>query len=190
MERLKTTFFEDPTVVYAILAFVELLLAAVWFSRRDGRSALRLLYPLLAGLLVFAVARLVVTDREYLTAAMHEIAADCAAGRVDAAGRYLDAQAQVDLPPPYGGTNLNREQALAVGRKAIKALGVDDVRFTKLTVNVENDAAVVHAATLIRFRKAPGEGGNTSLIWDLEWVERPDGWRIVRVKSPRFGIEW
>ena len=115
METIKTVLFEDPTSLYVLLGVVELVLLAMWIKRRTRAWAVRLAIPTAVAVAIFGLSALVVTDREYITRAMHEIAADCGAGSVEAAGKYLDAAAIVDLPDPYGGGELSRDKALVGG---------------------------------------------------------------------------
>ena len=189
MEAIKVVLFEDPTSLYVLLGVVELFFLVMWIKRRTRAWAVRLAIPMAVGLAVFGIATLVVTDREYITNAMRDIAADCEAGSVEVAGTYLDATAIVDLPDPYGGMELGRAKALSAIRLALKVTRVREVRYLRLTVEVNGEKAKVHASTLVQFGRSTGDGGATGLIWNLEWVETPDGWRIVRVHKPEFGVD-
>jgi len=189
MDTIQSVLFEDPTSLYVLLGVVELIFLVMWFKRRTRAWAVRLAVPAAVAAALFALSSLVVTDREYITNAMHEIADDCGAGSVEAAGKYLDAAAIVSLPDPYGGEQLTRDKALAGGRLALKAMRVRHVRYVRLTVKVDGEKATVNASTLIQYGRSTGEGGATGLIWDIEWAETPDGWRIMRVHKPRFGVD-
>ena len=189
MEAIKVVLFEDPTSFYVLLGVVELLFLAMWIKRRTRAWAVRLAIPVAVALAIFGISRLVVTDREYIANAMREIADDCGAGSVETAGTYLDAAAIVDLPDPYGGVELSRDKALAGGRLALKAMRVREVRYIRLAVDVDGEKAKVHTSTLIQFGRSTGKGETTGLIWNLEWAQTPDGWRIVRVHKPQFGVD-
>jgi hypothetical protein len=190
MDTIKVVLFEDPTSLYVVLGVVELFFAVMWFKRRTRAWAMRWAITVAVGLAVFGLAALVVTDREYVIDAMHEIADDCEAGSVQGVGKYLDADAVLDLPEPYGGVELSRAKAMVAIRLALKALNIKDVRYTVLTVAFHGEKANVHAATLVGLGAGGKEGaGTVPLTWDIDWARTPDGWRITRVHRPEYRVE-
>ena len=196
MESLKTAFFESPTYVYISLAIAELVLAAIWYERRNRRTAMALAVPVLLAGLVFAVEALVVTDREYITAALQAMAEEAETGSGSdsaefAAGRkYLDDAVRVDLGGSYGGVNLSKAQTIEAARRVLRQLNVAKVAVPKLVVEVDGRRAKTHFTTIITFTSKELGEQRTSLIWDLQWTKREDGWRITRVEKPQAGLEF
>lgn len=181
MDRLETAFCEDPFYVYFALALAELVLAGIWYEKRTRRWAATLLVPVVLAGAVVLVEKLVVTDREWLVRAAGEIAADFEAGKVDAAEKYLDEK----LMGFFG----VKQATLAAGRAALLKYDLQSVRLTKLEVQVDDERAKMHTVSIITF-KGEEFSGRTSLIWDVHWLKRDDGWRIIRVDRPREGIEF
>jgi len=179
MADLKSTFFENPLYVYVMLAFAELVVAAIWYEKRRPAWAVALLAaPLLAGA-VALVERAVVTDREKIVAAAREIAQDIEAGSVAAAEKYLDEQ--------FSGRWANKRLAVAAGETAIKKYQINSVKLKNMRVEVSPPSARMHAVTRVEITGS-GAAGWTMLVWDVRWIKRPDGWRIIEVISVRQGI--
>jgi len=188
VDRLKTILFEDPTELYVLLGLLEVVLAFIWAARRTRTAALRLIVPPVLGVLAFGVSELVVTDREEITAALGEIAADCQAGQVARAAFYLDPEARVSLPPPVGGVNMAKGPALVAGKAALVGFGVTAVDLGRVKVEVTGEEARVQAVTFIARRRGAADGGKIPLTWDMDWGRRPEGWRILRVRQPKYGV--
>ena len=48
----------------------------------------------------------------------------------------------------------------------------------------------MHASTIILFNRSDIGPGRVSLIWDVHWIKRPQGWRIIEVEKPVQGLEF
>ena len=181
MEMLRKTFFESPLPIYLTLIFAEVVLAAVWYELRGWRMRLAMLVPPALAAIVFAVSALVVTDREWIIDAAKTIARETEAGRTDALRQLLDAD--------YSGFGNDRAGCIRAAELAIRAYRVSRVRFTKLEVQVEGSEAAMYAATIVEFGDARFGSGRTGVIFEVRWIRRPAGWRIVHVLPPRYGVE-
>jgi hypothetical protein len=181
MEALRRTFLEDPLYVYVALVFAELVLAAIWYERRSRRWAMLLLAPVVAAGAVFAVSKLVVTDREQILAAAARIARDLEARSVAAAQEYLDDN--------YRGLGGDKQGALAVGRTAIRTYHIRSIRFTRMDVEVASRQARMHAATIIELTTHQFGSGGAALVWEVRWIKRQAGWRIIEVQEPQQRLE-
>jgi hypothetical protein len=177
MDSLRQLFFEDPLYVYITLAFAELALVVIWHETRNRRWLVALAGPPILAGIVLLVATLVVTDREQIIQATHTIARDAEAGDIAAAGTYLDDK--------YSGLGVNKPGVVAIGKTFLMKYRVTHVGFTRLTVEVYGDHAAMHAATLITF----GDEGKAAIVWDVQWVKRPAGWRILEVAEPQQKLE-
>ncbi|MGA2265991.1 MAG: hypothetical protein ABSH10_06115 [Phycisphaerae bacterium] len=178
MDSLRQLFFEDPLYVYITLAFAELVLLVIWHETRSQRWLIALAGPPILAGIVLLVATLVVTDREQLIGAAHAIACDAETGDIAATEAYLDDS--------YSGLGVNKPGVVAIARSFLKKYRVTHVGFTRLTVEVyPGGRATMHAATIISF----GSEGSTAIVWDVQWVKRPAGWRILEVAEPQQKLE-
>jgi hypothetical protein len=176
MEGLRRALFEDPLYIYIALGFAELVLAVIWHEKRTGRAMAALLVPPVLAVGVWALAAAVVTDREQIIAASEAIARDVESGSLDAAEEYLDDE--------YGGFGGDKQGVLAVTREALKAYPIKKIGFTRMEIAIEEDRAAMHAGTMVTL-----EGGKVPVAFDVEWVKRPAGWRILSVSEPQTKLE-
>jgi len=181
MEMLRKTFFESPLPIYLTLIFAEVILAAVWYERRGRRTMLMLLLPPALAVIVLGVSALVVTDRERILNAAKTIARQAETGRTDALREFVDAD--------YSGFGDDKAGAIRAAESAIGTYRVSRVRFTKLQVEVTGDQAALHAATVIEFGDPRFGSGRTGVVFDVRWIRRQNGWRIIHVRPPRYGVE-
>jgi hypothetical protein len=170
MEWLKSIFFEDPTYVYVGLGLAMLGLLIIWRRRRgSGWLAAMLAMPLLA-VAVFIVERAVVTDREVIDRHCQEIAQDLSAGKLDAAQLYLDDDFSGGLWP-------TKAMAITAGAAAIKQFEINEASLRNIQTKVDNKHALTKVRTLTGTRSLAG--GWWGMEWELHWVKKSQGWRIV-----------
>ena len=181
MEMLRKTFFESPLPIYLALIFAEVALAAVWHERRGRRMWLAMMAPAALALIVFGVSAVVVTDREWIVDAAKTIARQTEAGRTDALRKLLDAD--------YSGFGNDKAGCIRAAESAIRAYRLSRVRFTKLEAQVEGGEATLHAATIVEFGDSRFGSGRTGVIFEVRWIRRPAGWRIIHVRPPRYGVD-
>ncbi|MHC4294257.1 MAG: hypothetical protein ACYSTL_01585 [Planctomycetota bacterium] len=176
-------FFENPLKIYIALGLIELVCVIVFLVRRTGKSALALLVPLgLAGI-VALVAYLVVTDREQITAAVHDIANAIVTAQPERIPPYLDEQFTAHL----FGESVRKNEIKAVCNSSIKKWGISEIKFHNMRIEVENRDAKFHVNTFITFSEHGG--GRHPLIWDATWVKRGKKWLVLNVREPRTGFE-
>ena len=181
METLQKVFFESPLPIYLTLVFAEIALAAVWHERRGRRAKLAMLIPPVLAVIVFSASTLIVTDREQIIRAAKTIAREVEVGRIDALSELVDED--------YSGFGDDKAGAIGATELAMGVYRVSRVRFTKLQVEVEGGEAAMHAATVIEFGAARYGSGRTGVIFDVRWIRRPEGWRIIHVRPPQYGVE-
>lgn len=178
MEGIKHTFFEDPTYAYVALGLAVVVLAAIWFERRDHRLLLGMLAPLAVAGAVFLVERMVVTDREEIIAVSGRIAAHIEGGQVEEAAAWLD-----DGPL---GIWESREAAIKQAEAFLHEHPIQRVALSRHDVEVQGRRATMKVTTVIEFG-GQGTGQRVLLAWDLEWVKLASGWRI-RAVAYKFGL--
>jgi len=180
MESLRRALFEDPLYVYVSLAFVELALVGIWHARRTGRRLAYLAVPVVLAVAVFAMERLVVTDREQILQAMQDIAGHIEAGSFDPVAEHIDEQ----LTGAYG----DKGQVVQAGRRILTLYDIKSLRYLNPRVDVAGDQAVLRVTTVIVFQRQAA-GGRTAMSWRLRWIKRSGGWRILEVDRARSGVE-
>ena len=176
-------FFENPAYVYLTLALAEFALLAIWYERRGRNWALSLAAPVVAAAVVALVAHLVKTDREQIVAAAEDIAAAVQARQPARIPPHLDEQFTMSLH----GFTLLKADVVEVCNAETTQWGINTVKFHKVEVAVDGKRARMRIITLIYYQ----QGGNQpiSLIWNVDWIKRSDGWKILKVDEPRQGFE-
>jgi len=180
MDTIETMLFEDPFYLYLALGMGVVLLAGTWFRRRETKWLMWALLLVVAGAGLFALERAVVTDRERIRMALDDIARCVQTGDIDAASEYLD--------PKFTGWGVG---ALRMGRAATvlaikgyrSAYGIAQVKYVgdRPVTLLDKDRAEGTVQTVVIY----GTGDRTGrvlLAWKLEWVKRPEGWRIRRAE--------
>ena len=172
---MEEILFENPLPLYLLLLVVEALIVAVWLARRSSRWKLAMAIPLLLGAASALTAHLVVTEREYVAAALQEMAAGAQVGDFGPVDRYLADDCRMPL---VGRSPLGREAVLAACRAARKRYGVVLVKPTDVVTFSDAGKIVTNARTTVGL--ATGE--MFRLRWRLQWVRTDDGMRIVEVE--------
>ena len=180
---MKELFFEDPLWLYVLLFIAEVVMVWLWSKSRERAALLRCLIPLgLAGV-VFAVATLVVTDREKIQRATDELVADAKAGRLTAFERWLDREFQ----GTFRSKPMNRDQALAEARRVLGRGSIKDIEIQKNEIKVQGADAYQRLQTAIRF-SGGGFSGRLPMMWRIHWIRTTEGWRIYEVSEPQIGM--
>ena len=179
MESLKVTLFEDPVRAYVVLAVAEAMLLLAWRATRTRRSLLCLLIPPVLAAGAFALAALVVTDRERIEAALGEIAAAVEAGDVGAVAGHVDEE--------YSGYCGSREALLEMARRTHGAMGLRKVRILDSRIDVEGAGARMSVQTAVTYDGGAFGPGGLGITWRVRWARRADGWKVVHAAEPSFG---
>jgi len=182
---MKALFFEDPFWLYGLLVMVEGVGLVIWRRQRTRESALRLLVPPALAALIFAVATLVVTDRERITAAVNEIAKEVSEGRTTALEKFLDN----DFHMTVHGEALDKAKTLKRARKTLAKHRIRKVKIKRLQVEVSGSTATVRMITAVGVEGAGFRGG-VPLVWTLRWIKRGKQWRILESTQPRIGTSY
>jgi len=186
MDTIKSMLFENPTVLYMILAVVELVLVFLWWDRRAERSGRKYLFamavPPVLGVALLVASTLVVTDREQIVQAAKEIAADLSRGDGGALEKYLDEKFVVR----FEGFPISRGMVLALVESQKKKYAIDDIEIVSSTVNVESDDyATMHVATRMTGRDRDlGANFSGGVKFVVKWIKRPDGWKVLECEEP------
>jgi len=176
METLKTSLFEDPFTIYIILGAIAAGLIVTWrTANRSSRwvATWLLVVAILAGG-TFAIERLVVTDREQIRLALKDIAESVPAGRIQHAMTYLDDKY-------FGWGKFKPGAALAV-KVAVARYDVQKISLLgKPAISLEGKLAECKVSVIITY-KFESEPTRHLMAWNVEWIKRPEGWRIQRAE--------
>jgi len=176
MDAIARALLEDPSSIYVILGMAELVILAGWALQRTRGWAKAALAPILLGVCVGLLAMLVVTDREQITRNLTDIASRAEASDVAGIGAHLDGQCTAVL---FARGPLDKSATLEWASAMMAAPGVASVNVFDVEVTVTGHKAVSTFDTAVSLRN----GWRGRLAWQLDWIERPDGGRIVRVRS-------
>lgn len=188
MDSLKSVLFENPLYLYITLGIVELVLVYLWWDRRAekvGRKyLLAMIAPPLIGLGVLLLSTFIITDREQIIAAAHEIAADMA-GEGDAAiQKYLDHNFVVT----FGGQPYDRETVLLLVRTQRRMHAIRQIDITSATVDVKGEFAKMNVTTSMTAEaKELNSEFRQPVQFDVTWVKRAEGWRVLECDEPKAG---
>lgn len=189
VDILRSLVFDRPLGVYITLGVVWLASLAAYRYRQTRARRAMLIVPILLAACVFFVERAVVTDREQIVEILHGIAADTEAGHTWTLEQCLDDDFEGF---EHAGFDLGKSDTIRLVRWAMDAYGVKRAGIMRTHVQVRRagdwPAAEVRLGTLIVFDKSSLGPGRTTLKWEIDWVRRPDGWKIIHVAKPQHGL--
>lgn len=173
--------FEDPLYLYIVLGLAELVLAVLWRERRTPSFAKAMLIPPILVLMVAGADYLVQTDREQLQESMVEIKTAIENNQISRIPSYLDD----DFEAAIFGQTITKPMVVLFGQTQMEKREIDKINLYNLKIEFLGQRAKMHFTTIVTY------GGNqrTGLIWDLEWLKRPEGWKMLRVREPKTGFE-
>jgi len=166
--------FEQPAWLYVALAVAEGVIGFGWLLSRRRRWARAAVVPPAVAVVVILLGIFVQTNRERIASALKDIAAKAQKGDFAPAGGYLDPACQCPVP---GGGSVGRDGLISRGQWAIKTFSVRMVRAQQIRTTIDGDSADTELAVW-----TTSDAGFRSLTWQVKWVRRREGWRIVEVK--------
>lgn len=179
MEALETALFENPLGIYIalwIIAILGLVSYGVW---RTLRAAWPTAAAIVAGLIVFTVSTLVVTDREQISAATDEIITALNNRDMLVVEHYLDDE--------FAGKRgySTREKAIKWLSSNLKQHRISDIRHKILDLKVRDDLANM----ALRSDMKTGTVGLVRLNWRVIWIKRSDRWLVYKASGPLAGLD-
>ena len=175
VDAARKILFEDPLPLWLLLVVVEAVIVAVWLARRAPRWKLAMGIPLLLGGASALTAHLVVTDREYIAAALREMAAGAEAGDFEPVERHLHKDCRM---PRVGRPDLDRQALLGRCKGAQRRYKVDRVKPTGIVTLDDGDAAVTNLWTTVGL----ASGEQFRLRWRFKWARTDEGMRVIEVE--------
>lgn len=122
-------------------------------------------------LLLLVINALVVTDREAIRNTLDEIIRACQDADMTAMRRLFDDSFDA-------GRGCERDQALARIERALEHVRVGQVQF--MTLQIEPPNVKVESFCRVFVRPSDEQLALVKSSWTLEFVKRPNGWRLLR----------
>ena len=169
MASLQELLFEDPFYVYVVLALAGVVCLGMWRARRQAKwlGAIAVLGLLAVG--AYLLDRAVTTDREQIRATLGAMADAAAAGDAEALVSHLDDS--------YRGWMLRKVAVRVAAEAAMLRYRITKVRFSAAPkIEVTGDRADSTVYIVIHHES----GGPRPMGWEVEWIRRPDGWKVQR----------
>jgi len=183
---VREAFFENPIYVYLSLLVAVLVLLAIWYETRSRRVLLGMLIPVVLGILVATIEHLVVTDREQIVEASGEIAAAVQTRQLERIPPYIDEDFSAFLP--LISLSLTKDGVVDACNRQILGRDIRSVKLGRTEVEVRGKTATMHAMTMVHYGTAAAR--KTPLVWEVVWVKRQDGWRVLKVTDLRQGVRF
>jgi hypothetical protein len=183
MGTLKQLFLEQPLALYVALFFAEALCLLALWRRRTRRALLVCSVPVVLAAAVFVLSTLVVTQRERLMGALESLRTAVLAGDGAAIASWLDDN--------YDDRVYNKEGAAAAAQRAARRLNIESIHWSRQNLKVEireDKAQISGLEPTVRISQAPVGRMTVHTQWQLWWIHRPSGWRLVssRLEEPEM----
>jgi len=175
--------FGAPLWLLGVLAVAEVVTLVVWLARRTRTAGLAAAVPALLAGLVLLVAWLVVTDRERIERGYQAIAADLVAGRTGALQVYLDEDCRVGLDPEARVLALDKADVIRLAERYVAEMKLREIKLSRMTVDVGAGRGESEVTTMIHSDWPDVAGATFAIRWRVTWVEREDGWRVLRAQT-------
>ncbi len=177
VETVRHILLEDPTWLYVGLSILLLVQLVLWRKSRSRRGLVALAVPVVLALAVFAVSSLVQTDRERIAGNVEQIVEAVNAGQLETIPPYFDEQFEADLQ--WGKTPA---EMIATGRRLLRSARVEEVRITRLEIDVAGNFAESAVSLLLRTGR-----GTFPTTLQVRWVKIDDAWKIRWVQPADRG---
>ncbi len=182
---MRELFFEDPFWIYVMLGGVGIFIFILWWRSSDNSKAKWILVPILLGVVVFVVERLVETDREKILKATDAIAEDVRSGKLD----VLESMMFRNFMGEFQGRELDKKEALELARHSMETHGVTDIEIRRADVDIVEEGRKASMILVTRMRISYlGPQGSLLLRWPIIWEKIDGEWMIVYGETPRIGM--
>jgi len=184
---IQAFFFERPILLIPVLAAVQLVLVAVWSRRRTVRARKAVWIGFVLFPLLIVMQALVVTDRERLIAACHELAYAYRDGDLIAMRRLVSETFESD--PRRGQEPWSKDDLLDWLEHELTVYRVEEPRLRQFQTEVNGDEAVVRFAASCRVVSPDQLINRVVSNWELEFGRRDGQWLLENVRprpSPLF----
>ena len=179
MDTIKYVLLERPWPVYLAGSVVVIVLLGLWVKYRRHKLLWRALVVAAVAGAIGLLAHFVDTDGEKIAMSLERMARDVEAGRIAAIKETLDEDCR---GLKMSGITITKAQLLLFGKMALGVNKITSVNFVTIETDTDGDKATSEVATNI-FTDHPDQLGRPAgVVWRLQWIKRPAGWRILQVE--------
>lgn len=175
MSMIEKMLLEDPLGIYIALLVVEAGMAAMWLARRARFWKMAMIVPVVLALAVGVTARLVVTDAEYIEAALQEIASGAEQLNYEPARRHMHAECKMPLP---GRIEAGRRLILELCKRRQESEGVRAIGLSNVSTIEVAGRYVTECRTVILLKT----GEHIPIRWRVVWAEEDERLQIVEIE--------
>ena len=187
IDLIVNILFESPLKLALVLFFAVLICLIVWRRRRTDRTRWVFLAAVGASTILVIVQGLITTDREQIRHVIDQLRNAVSRKDVAIISAYVD--------PEYALHGRDRDQVLLRIDAALRRTDVDTPYLYNVRITTDQNRG---EASLTAISSVVLDGTSLGQIvsaWQLEFVERPDGWRVtgidpVKVQGQNVASLW
>jgi len=187
IDAIVNILFESPLKLALLLFFVLLICLILWRRQRTDRTRRALLVALGVSLVLMIVQGWVTTDREQIRQIIDQLGNAVAQKDMAVIGAYID--------PAYALHGRDHDQVLSRIDAALRRTDVDAPYLYNVKVTTDHDRGQANLTSIASVVLDGSSLGQIVSAWQLEFVERPAGWRVtgidpVKVQGQSVGSLW
>lgn len=187
IDTIVNILFESPLKLTLLLFFVLLICLIMWRRRRTDGARRALLIALGVSIFLMIVQGWITTDREQIRRIIDQLGDAVAQKDMALISAYID--------PAYTLDGRDRDQVLSRIDAALRRTDVDAPYLYNVKITTDHGRG---QASLTAIASVILDGSSIGQIvgaWQLEFVERPDGWRVtgidpVKVQGQNVASLW
>ncbi len=168
-----TAFFLDDTYALPLTAgLVVFALTIAWHLQRTRRSATALGVGIAISVLLLAVQKMVVTDREAIDRTVRRLAVAVETKDFEIVAQLIDDD--------FGTGDRKKADLIPAIKATLTRLEIEGARLHAMEIDISEDYATVEFGVLCRLRFNGFDRPSTSR-WSLVLVRRDAGWRVREI---------
>ena len=169
---MKAFFLDDTYALPLTAGLVVFVLAMAWHLRRTPRSAAALGVGIAVAVLLLAVQKIVVTDREAIDRTVRRLAVAVETKDFEAVAQLIDDD--------FGTGDRQKADLIPAIKATLTLFEIEGARLHAMEIDISADNATVGFGVLCRLR-FNGSGQPSTSRWSLVLVRRDEGWRVQEI---------
>jgi len=187
IDAIVNILFESPLKLALLLFFVLLICLILWRRRRTDGARRALLVALGVSIVLMILQGLITTDREQIRQIIDRLA--------DAVTRKDMAVISAYIDPAYALDGRDRDRVLSRIDGSLERTDVDPPYLYNVKVTTGDGRGQASLTAVCHVVLDGSLLGQIVSAWRLEFIERPDGWRVtgidpVKVQGQNVGSLW
>jgi len=184
LDAIVNILFESPLKLALLLFFVLLICLILWRRRRTDGGRRALLVALSVSIILMILQGLITTDREHMRRIIDQLAHAVTQEDMAVISAHID--------PAYALDGRDRDQVLSCIDASLRRADVDAPYLYNVTVTTDHDRGQASLTAISHVILDGDSLGQIVSAWQLEFVKRPDGWRVtgidpVKVQGQKVG---